>query len=67
MSNTTSTGGQRIVSLDLLRGLAVAGMILVDSPVRGPRSIRRWSMPRGTASQPPTWCSRPSCSAPAWP
>ena len=32
MSNTTSTGGQRIVSLDLLRGLAVAGMILVDSP-----------------------------------
>jgi predicted acyltransferase len=31
MSNT-STGGQRIVSLDLLRGLAVAGMILVDSP-----------------------------------
>ncbi|WP_454759223.1 acyltransferase family protein [Caulobacter segnis] len=32
MSNTKSTGGQRIVSLDLLRGLAVAGMILVDSP-----------------------------------
>lgn len=32
MSNATSTGGQRIVSLDLLRGLAVAGMILVDSP-----------------------------------
>ena len=37
MSNTTSTGvsstgGGRIVSLDLLRGLAVAGMILVDSP-----------------------------------
>jgi predicted acyltransferase len=29
---STSTGGQRIVSLDLLRGLAVAGMILVDSP-----------------------------------
>lgn len=29
---TTSSTGQRIVSLDLLRGLAVAGMILVDSP-----------------------------------
>lgn len=28
----TSSTGQRIVSLDLLRGLAVAGMILVDSP-----------------------------------
>lgn len=29
---TSSSTGQRIVSLDLLRGLAVAGMILVDSP-----------------------------------
>ena len=29
---TSTSTGQRIVSLDLLRGLAVAGMILVDSP-----------------------------------
>jgi len=29
---TKTSTGQRIVSLDLLRGLAVAGMILVDSP-----------------------------------
>lgn len=38
---------KRLLSLDILRGITIAGMIMVNIPVRGDISMHRSAMPNG--------------------
>lgn len=62
MNSQTKTN-KRILALDILRGVTIAGMIMVNNPGTWGHIYAPYATPNGMASPPPTSSSPSSCSS----
>lgn len=58
---------KRILALDILRGITIAGMITVNNPGSWAHIYAPSGMPNGTVLRPPTSFFLSSCSSWAYP